>query len=483
MRRKPELRFVTLADLRTVFEKNTYRLFPPSALESVASSPTASSDLADTALATRDAVSIPLPPRAAHRRELVEDLHRTFVENGALWLHGSSGLGKTTLALLLARQSGTWTFADLRGWEPHALRLVLARLAATFGASGARGLILDDLPADADNATILAIRRVSRAVASADGVLVVTCAKPPPPTLAGGLSLAKSAVRAVPYLTEEDVCEIVSLAGGDRSIWGRVVFLFCGGGHPQLVDARVAGLGQRKWPRDELFAELVPLSEKSDDLEAERKAVRTRLLRELDAESRELLLRLSLLTSNFDRDIMYAVAEVAPAMPQAGLLFDALVGPWVEHVGPTRFRLSPLLHDSGEAGLAEDKRTSIRTAVVEHLMLRRPFPADHLMLMFLFAFRLKHVAALTWFSGALIHTAHHDKNLFRRLAEEISVFALVDRGEAAPLFPENIKVSTMLRYAQFRVELWRKLGDGGEEGGVTGLVIKPPASPRWSVTP
>ena len=59
MRRKPELQFVTLADLRTVFEKNTYRLFPPSALESVASSPTASSDLADTALATRDAVSIP----------------------------------------------------------------------------------------------------------------------------------------------------------------------------------------------------------------------------------------------------------------------------------------------------------------------------------------------------------------------------------------------------------------------------------------
>jgi len=32
-------------------------------------------------------------------------------------------------------------------------------------------------------------------------------------------------------------------------------------------------------------------------------------------------------------------------------------------------------------------------------------------------------------------------------------------------------------------ELWRKLGDGGEEGGVTGLVIKPPEPPRWSVTP
>jgi hypothetical protein len=38
-------------------------------------------------------------------------------------------------------------------------------------------------------------------------------------------------------------------------------------------------------------------------------------------------------------------------------------------------------------------------------------------------------------------------------------------------------------YAETKSELWRKLGDGGEEGGVTGLVIKPPEPPRWSVTP
>jgi hypothetical protein len=459
MRRKPPLRFVTVADLRTVFEKNTYRLFPPSALESFASAPTAANDLADTALATREAVSIPLPPRAALRPDLVEDLHGTLIENGALWLHGSSGLGKTTLALLLARRhNAAWTFADLRGSEPRALRLVLSRLTATFGASGARGLILDDLPADADNTTILAIRRVAHAVANADGVLVVTGAKPPPPTLAGGLSLATSAVRAVPYLTEEDVCEIVSLAGGDRRIWGRVVFLFCGGGHPQLVDARVAGLRQRNWPRDELLAELVPLNRNSGDLEAERKTVRARMLRELDAESREMLLRLSLLPSNFDRGIMFAVAEVTPAMPQPGLLFDALVGPWIEQVGPERYRLSPLLSDSGEAGLTETQRTSIRTTVVEHLMRRRPFPANQLMLLFIFAFSLKHVAALTWFSGVLVHTAHHDKESFKRLAEEISVFAMADRGESALLFPENVKVSTMLRYLQFRVAT--ATGDG-----------------------
>ena len=107
---------------------------------------------------------------ATLRQSLIEDLHPALVGNGTLWLHGSSGLGKTTLALLLVRrQNAAWTFADLRDREPRALRLVLARLSTTFGASGARGLILDDLPADADNATILAIKRVARAVANADG--------------------------------------------------------------------------------------------------------------------------------------------------------------------------------------------------------------------------------------------------------------------------------------------------------------------------
>jgi hypothetical protein len=40
-----------------------------------------------------------------------------------------------------------------------------------------------------------------------------------------------------------------------------------------------------------------------------------------------------------------------------------------------------------------------------------------------------------------------------------------------------------MRQTSGTIELWRKLGDGGEEGGVTGLVIKPPEPPRWSVTP
>ena len=452
VRRPAAFRYVTAVDLLTVFQRNTYRLVPPLALQGISLAPPGTDDLSDAALATRDAASVPLPPRAALRSDIIGDLHGTLVANGALWLHGSGGLGKTTLALLLARrQNAAWSFADLRGLEPRPLRLALTRLSVTFGASGARGLILDDLPADIDNATILAIKRVVRAVANADGVLVVTGSKPPPPTLAGGLSLGKNAIRSVPYLTEDDVGQIVSQAGGDRGIWGRIVFLFCGG-HPQLVDARVMGLRQRGWPSAEL-ADLVPLRKKSADLEEERAAVRARLLRELDVGSRELLLRLSLLINNFDRPTMFAVTSVPPAVAQAGMVFDALVGPWIEQMGPERYRLSPLLQDSGEAGLSETQRSSMRISVVEHLMRRRPFPADQLMQVFIFAFQLKFISALTWFSGVLVQTATRDKDLFKRLAEEVSIFAMADRGENELLVPDNVQTSTMLRYAQFRVAI------------------------------
>jgi hypothetical protein len=452
-RRPAPSRFVTAADLLTVFQKNTYVLIPPSAFQGLAPSRQEPQELADAELAARDAASIPLPPRTALRPALIEDLHGTLIVRGTLWLHGSSGLGKTTIALLLARrQRAPWIFADLRDLTPRAVRLALARISATYAASGARGLILDDLPADADNVTILAIRRVARTVATADGVLVVTATKPPPPTLGGGLGLVKGAIRALPYLSEDGVGQVVTQAGGDRFLWGRAVFFFCGG-HPQLVDARVMGLRQRGWPATEQFAELTSRAGKSGDIENERTSVRARLLRELDTESRELLLRLSLLTNSFDRSMMFAVASVSPVIPHAGMRFDALVGPWIEQVGSERYRLSPLLRNSGDAGLAETQCIEIRTAVVQHLMSRRPFPADQLMQVFIVAFGLKLIPALSWFSNVLVHTAGRNQDLFKRLAEEVSLFAIADRGGSELLVPENPNVSFMLRYAQFRVAI------------------------------
>jgi hypothetical protein len=181
------------------------------------------------------------------------------VLNGMLWFHGSSGLGKSTLALLLARSQGVaWRFADLRDLSASAIRAILIGIASSFRQTGASGLILDDVPAEPDNALISAIGQVARAVGDVDGVLVITSMKPPQPTLSGRLGLDSDSVIRVPYLTEEDVTDMVKSAGGDARKWARSIHAFAGG-HPQLVDARVAGLKQRGWNEKEIFADIVPL--------------------------------------------------------------------------------------------------------------------------------------------------------------------------------------------------------------------------------
>ena len=78
-------------------------------------------------------------------------------------------------------------------------------------------------------------------------------------------------------------------------------------------------------------------------MEEERKAVRSRLLQDLRFNETELLLRLSLLYGNFDRSMALVAANTPALVPQAGIVFDFLVGPWIEQVRPERCRVSPLL--------------------------------------------------------------------------------------------------------------------------------------------
>ena len=174
-------RYVTATDLLTTFQAKTFVTVPPGILEGLKLT-VGSSPQIETAATTRDLPKITLPPRTAIRTEEVDRLHAILVSQGRLWLHASSGLGKTTLAILLARsQRVSWRFADLRDLSEPALRSVLSGIAISFRESGARGLILDDLPAEPSNVLVFAIGQVARAVADSDGVLIVTSTKPPPP--------------------------------------------------------------------------------------------------------------------------------------------------------------------------------------------------------------------------------------------------------------------------------------------------------------
>jgi hypothetical protein len=169
----PEKRYVTKAELIRIFHAKTLVTVPPALLQGMAI-PNAP-PVGPAQAAARDVTAIPLSRRVTARQPLVDRLQSELLSSGILWFHGSSGLGKSTLAVLVARaQRGGWRFVDLRDVTPAAARSVLIGIAGSFRQSGVRGMILDDIPPDPDNALISAIGQMAQAVADADGVLMIT---------------------------------------------------------------------------------------------------------------------------------------------------------------------------------------------------------------------------------------------------------------------------------------------------------------------
>ena len=55
----------------------------------------------------------------------------------------------------------------------------------------------------------------------------------------------------VPYLSTDEIGELIATVGQDGRVWGPIVHVMSGGGHPQLVQASVAVLEAKGWPKEE----------------------------------------------------------------------------------------------------------------------------------------------------------------------------------------------------------------------------------------
>lgn len=359
----------------------------------------------------------PAPQRCAPREIAIQELRNALGKTGSAWLHGATGLGKSLLAELTAIAiGGPWRLLDLRGATGSIARerLVAARL-AILGDPTIAGLVIDDLSPchQPDIGAVLSELALS---AQQRGIpLIVTSNQPPDRRLKRALDLADASVFAAPSFESEDAAALVAAYGGEPAEWAWFTLLV-GGGHPQLVDAAIAGFANAGWPVDAM-KDWADAGMKNPDVEAEREAARRRLLAELSADVLSMLARTVRIYGNFDRALGIAVGSVAPSLAAPGLALDRLTGHWIERLGLGRMRSSPLITGLDTEMFDNEALKALDLAIVVHIMTRETIDAELLDTAFVHA----------WLAG--------EKSWINALIKLVIATSDEDRAKLASLMP------------------------------------------------
>lgn len=394
---------------------------------------------------------IELPKYLASRSALIGELSDSLAKNGAIWLHGASGTGKSTLAQQLARASDKhWLAVEFRGVEEASdvlLRLDRAYTDITLGGDTS-GVILDDMDADIVAQYSDRLGRFIKWMRDRGGRVIITSARTLSPATSQSAALSLASAKDAPYLSVEETTELVAQTSAPSDLveaWGLFIHLSTSGGHPQLTAAKVVSLEHREWPKEALTEDFS--GGPSEAIELTRAEARRRLLDDATDHGRALLKRLGCIMLKFDRTTAVAVAALDPAIKEPSASLDLLIGPWIEKVptAPGYLRLSPLLFRLQE-DLGEETIKHIQTGYLVSTIKRGPIPYEALDSLFWTAFSAKQ----GWF-----FTKFFEKTLSRDEEESKAIAAklggLVYLQTDQPLLPEDPGASHILRLMQIDI--------------------------------
>ena len=447
-------RVLARGDFRVLFHDSTcinvplsqYSQMQAAFSSGLQTTPSATSEVNYSVVETTLIPDLPVP--CAQRTSSVDTLAACIAEHRFVAIQGSTGMGKSTVAKLLARRlGGNWFWVSFAGWkaervsaELHWLTKQVATLAQTSS------ILVDDFnPSGTDLPLLLQkLAVLSRLTLMRGGRMIVTTQRLLGDVFLRQSNLAPQVLQQVSAFVKDEVKELCLQAScppdNRLTCWVKLISTHTGR-HPQLVHARVKVASRRGWPMPTITDVIETPQEVSDERQLAR-----HLLQELDTGEVELLYRLSLASEAFRKDQVVAVGEISPPVGRPGDKFDALVGPWIEPAGNKYFRLSSLLTRA-----AEDNWTSerVRTMRVEYakaiqragnLTLRE---ANEGLFQAIMARDAK-LAGLVL--GSLMLAPVKSRDIVAQWLDWILVLA-----EPSSIFPDNQFVTYLFRSMQFRV--------------------------------
>jgi hypothetical protein len=378
-----------------------------------------------------------------------------------IWVHGTHGMGKSTLSrLIAARLGGSWLELDFRPVQSDPQAALAAwrdLLRVVNRTSHLNGVIIDDFGGESFDTLRTRLSAFVASGAPRGRRLLISSLHQPSPARLADLSASPKAAFQAPYFTEADVRALIAAAqppfDDTAEAWTQLLLITSNGGHPLLV---AAGLRLRGWPTSALTEDIGPNT--SDAVRATREEARRQLLADLPSpDARQLLRRVGNAFDRADSVLILKLARQDPPIANASDLLAVLRGSWIELVPGNDMRLSPLISDIG-ADLAADEVVQCRQTAAEHWLGTGALEQRTLPLCFWNALWGRHTDILMHICQA-IETLPNEK--IRGAAALLSPMTMLRTDRS--IYPEVPPIGVMLRLLQ--VEVADAIGEdevGGE---------------------
>lgn len=448
---------LVLEDFLTEFDIATTESVPKNELEVLRRNSSLqqlinSSDIGEVArlIARSPTIGAPLPvvDGAIRRDSLVTKLEKQFLSSRVLFLHSSSGTGKTNLAALISEKiGGSWGWGGFRGRPVEQVREMLSRAVLEISTSLMPSLlVLDDLDFGHVSHFEREFITLVFTIVQSKGLVIVTGQKPPPLQIFPKLWISQECEQVIPHFDEQEIGELARMHGlydpEKIAQWQRVIY-YSTLGHPQLVHARVRTLSNNGWS-----ATIEDIT-KSEDIERIRADARSRLVEEFPSEAaRTLAYRLSIVSGTFRRNTVVAVAGSPPPISLPGEVFDMLVGPWIEKEGADLYRISPLLMGAANSILSKNEISSVHAKIAHSILEGKELNQYDLASAFSHAFLAKENALLLEMTSQIIQ---EDAKNMGYLCDPLFWFMDVALKSGQTIIGGTPSTELMLRMLQFKL--------------------------------